>query len=186
MRLAVPRRERHASLVQSRDLRPIGRRRPLPKRLTDTLGYCLRMSRMGQPDDHADGDSEAAEVTALRHAERRLQLAQLASDVSALDQLIDDRLVFTGPDGKLYTKQDDLDVHRSGQQSMTRVDEEDLAVLVVGRTGLTWFLGTVEGAMAGEPFRARVRYTRTWIYGSEGWKLVAAHISSADVDTASG
>jgi hypothetical protein len=101
-----------------------------------------------------DGSSQAAEVTALRDAERRLQRAQLASDVSALDQLIDDRLVFTGPDGKLYTKQDDLDVHRSGQQAMSRVDEEDLAVLVVGSTGLTWFLGTLDGAIAGEPFRS--------------------------------
>lgn len=90
----------------------------------------------------------------MRDAERRLQRAQLASDVPALDQLIDDRLVFTGPDGKLYTKQDDLDGHRSGQQAMSRVDEEDLAVLVVGSTGLTWFLGTLDGAIAGEPFRS--------------------------------
>jgi hypothetical protein len=78
------------------------------------------------------------DAEALRAAERRLQRAQLASDVAALDELIDDRLVFTGPDGKHYTKQDDLRVHRSGQQSMSRVDEEDLAALVVGDTGVTW------------------------------------------------
>ncbi|MFY1636105.1 hypothetical protein ACN27F_22990 [Solwaraspora sp. WMMB335] len=39
--------------------------------------------------------------------------------------------------------------------------EEDLAVLVVGGTGVTWFLGTVKGTLAGTPFLARVRYTRT-------------------------
>jgi hypothetical protein len=108
------------------------------------------------------------DAEALRAAERRLQRAQLASDVAALDELIDDRLVFTGPDGKHYTKQDDLRVHRSGQQSMSRVDEEDLAALVVGDTGVTWFLGTLEGTMAGEQFRARVRYTRTWIRSATG------------------
>ena len=108
--------------------------------------------------------------------------------VAALDRLIDGRLVFTGPDGSLYSKQDDLHVHRSGQQSMTRVDEEDLAVLVVGGTGVTWFLGTLEGTLAGEPFLARVRYTRTWILDEDtGWRLIAAHVSPADHDiTASG
>ncbi|MBF5030783.1 nuclear transport factor 2 family protein [Micromonospora sp. ANENR4] len=126
------------------------------------------------------GGAHFARVEALRAAERRLQRAQLSSDVAALDRLIDDRLVFTGPDGRLYSKQDDLHVHRSGRQTMTRVDEEDLAVLVAGDTGVTWFLGTVEGTLAGEPFLARVRYTRTWILDEdEGWRLLAAHVGPA-------
>jgi hypothetical protein len=130
-----------------------------------------------------DGKPMSNDEDVLRAAERRLQRAQLASDVAALDELIDDRLVFTGPDGRHYTKQDDLRVHRSGQQSTTRVDEEDLAVLVVGDTGVTWFLGTLEGAMAGEQFHARVRYTRTWIRTEAGWRLIAAHVSAADDST---
>jgi hypothetical protein len=133
---------------------------------------------MSSTDRAPDGADAAAE--ALRAAERRLQRAQLESDVEALDELIDDRLVFTGPDGKHYTKQDDLRVHRSGQQSMTRVDEEDLTVLVVGDTGVTWFLGTLQGTMAGDHFRARVRYTRTWVRADRGWRLIAAHVSAAD------
>jgi len=146
------------------------------------------MSQVGQPADELRGtgtrDDDLAEVEALRAAERRLQRAQLASDVTALDRLIDDRLVFTGPDGRLYSKQDDLRVHRSGRQSMTRVDEEDLAVLVVGGTGVTWFLGTLEGTLAGEPFVARVRYTRTWILDENaGWRLIAAHVSPTGPDT---
>ncbi|WP_089155451.1 nuclear transport factor 2 family protein [Micromonospora sp. NBS 11-29] len=122
-------------------------------------------------------------VEALRAAERRLQQAQLRSDVAELDRLIDDRLVFTGPDGSLYAKQDDLHAHRSGRQTMTRVDEEDLAALVVGGTGVTWFLGTLAGTLAGEPFVARVRYTRTWILDEDtGWRLIAAHVSPAEPD----
>ncbi|WP_036373341.1 nuclear transport factor 2 family protein [Micromonospora sp. ATCC 39149] len=146
---------------------------------------------MGRPpDDVRDtgtASADLAESEALRAAERRLQQAQLASDVAVLDRLIDDRLVFTGPDGGLYSKQDDLHLHRSGRQSMIRVDEEDLAVLVVGGTGVTWFLGTLEGTLAGKPFLARVRYTRTWILDEEeGWRLIAAHVSPADRDTATG
>jgi ketosteroid isomerase-like protein len=116
----------------------------------------------------------------LWDAERRLQAAQLASDVEGLDSLLDDRLVFTGPAGRLYSKQDDLELHRSGRQVLSRVEEEDLSVLVDGTIGVSWFLGTLEGAVDGEPFAARVRYTRTWTRGPEGrWRLLAAHVSEA-------
>ena len=118
-------------------------------------------------------------VDELRAAERRLQAAQLASDVAELDRLIDDRLVFTGPDGRLYSKQDDLHVHRSGEQSMTEVVEEELTALVAGRTGVTWFLGRLAGEIKGEPFTARVRYTRTWVHDDGyGWRLIAAHVTA--------
>ena len=114
----------------------------------------------------------------LRSTERRLQAAQLAADVDALDLLLDDRLVFTGPDGLLYGKNDDLEIQKTGQQRLTRVDEEDLAVLAVGATGVTWFLGTVAGTLQGQEFSARVRYTRTWVHTAEhGWRVIAAHVS---------
>ena len=112
----------------------------------------------------------------LRTAERRLQAAQLASDVVALDELLDDRLVFTGPDGALYGKQDDLRVHRAGTQVIDALHEEDLTVLVAGGTGITWFLGSLRGSINGAPFEVRMRYTRTWVHDADrGWRIVAAH-----------
>jgi hypothetical protein len=110
-------------------------------------------------------------------AERQLQAAQLSADADALNRLIDDRLVFTGPDGSLYSKQDDLELQRSGQQRLTEVTEEELTATVVGDTGVTWFLGRLAGQFKGEEFVARVRYTRTWINTDAGWRLLAAHVS---------
>jgi len=116
--------------------------------------------------------------------ERRLQAAQLAADADTLAVLLDDRLVFTGPEGVLYSKHDDLELQRGGGQRLTRVDEEHLDVLVDGTTGVTWFLGTLAGLFLGEPFTARVRYTRTWIHTHDhGWRLVAAHVSPAPAPT---
>jgi ketosteroid isomerase-like protein len=114
----------------------------------------------------------------LRSAERRLQAAQVASDVAALDALLDDRLIFTGPDGALYGKQDDLRVHRTGTQVIDALQEEDLTVLVAGETGITWFLGSLRGSINGTPFDARMRYTRTWVHdAAHGWRIIAAHAS---------
>lgn len=116
----------------------------------------------------------------LREAERCLQAAQLESDVAALDRLLDDRLIFTlGPDGRCYSKEDDLRNHRTGRQVLTALVPEELTVLVDGRTGVTWFLGRLAGTFDGEPFAARMRYTRTWIRDDRhGWRIVAAHASA--------
>src|SRR3954447_26894017 len=110
----------------------------------------------------------------LRRAERRLQAAQLASDVAELSALLDERLLFNGPDGGLYTKQDDLDVYRTGRQVVSAVDEPDLRVVVARRTRVTCFYGRVEGTLGGEAFGAHLRYTRTWTYDDDrGWQLIA-------------
>src|SRR5690606_24367151 len=102
------------------------------------------------------------DIDSLRAADRRLQVAQLAADADTLAELIDDRLVFTGPDGRLYAKEDDLRLQRSGQQRLTEVTEEELTALVDGDVGVTWFRGRLAGVFQGDEFSAHVRYTRTW------------------------
>ncbi|WP_426512777.1 nuclear transport factor 2 family protein [Dactylosporangium sp. McL0621] len=116
----------------------------------------------------------------LLEAERRLQAAQRAGDVAALDTLLDDRLIAIGPDGSKVTKADDLAAHRSGTSVVTGLVEEDLDLLLIGDLGVTFFLGTVTGTYDGAPFDARLRYTRTWARDADlGWRVVAAHISPA-------
>lgn len=115
----------------------------------------------------------------LLEAERRLQAAQRAGDVAALDELLDEHLIAIGPDGNRYTKQDDLTAHRDRTSVVDEIVEEGLELLVEGTTGVTFFLGRVAGTFDGEPLSARLRYTRTWAYGDRGWRILAAHISPA-------
>jgi hypothetical protein len=83
------------------------------------------------------GVSDPDLITSLQAAEQRLQAAQLASDVAVLDRLLDDGLLFTGPDGSLLSKEDDLNAHRSGWQKVRQLDQLDLRVRVVGSTGVS-------------------------------------------------
>ncbi len=119
-------------------------------------------------------------VTSLRDAERRLQAAQLASDVTVLDELLDDDLLFTGPDGSLLGKEDDLNAHRSGWQKLRQLDQLDLRVRVVGSTGVTWVLMALAGSLGPDPFEGRLRYTRTWAHDAEsGWRILTAQATFA-------
>ena len=53
-------------------------------------------------------------------AEKRLRVAMLTNDVAALADLIHDDIVFTGPDGAIVRKQDDLAAHAAGRLRLTR------------------------------------------------------------------
>jgi Domain of unknown function (DUF4440) len=114
----------------------------------------------------------------LRVCETDLRRAQLASDVAVLDRLLDDELVFTGPDGAVYGKADDLDAHRHGWIRITRlVPSEDriqrfrdLAVVSVRME----MAGTFRDTSFAGPFR----YTRVWCARPDGWRVVAGHVSA--------
>ncbi|WP_084681791.1 nuclear transport factor 2 family protein [Actinomycetospora chiangmaiensis] len=120
--------------------------------------------------------SDAADSDNLLAAERALHAAQLASDVPTLDRLIDDDVLYVGPDGSIATKHDDLEAIRSGRQVLTRLEERDLRARTIGSTGLTWSLLGIEGSVNGQPVAATVRYTRAWAHEKNaGWRVVAAH-----------
>ena len=122
------------------------------------------------PDHSAD--------SSLRASELALRAAQLASDVPALDRLVDDELVFTGPDGAVYGKADDLDAHRRGWVRVTRLEPSEERVQRFGRVAVVSVRMEMAGSFKGEPFAGAFRYTRVWCERSDGWRVVAGHVSA--------
>ena len=115
----------------------------------------------------------------LREAEQRLQAAPLAGDVDELDRLLDDRLVASlTPGTDVIAKAVDLASHRSGRLVIDSLVQDDLVVVVAGRTGVTRVLVTLAGSQDGVSFSGPVLYTRTWTHDDgRGWRVLAAHIS---------
>ena len=62
---------------------------------------------------------------AIVELEERLRAAQLGADVAALDRLLADELLFTGPDGNLGAKAQDLESHRSGAVAYSRTSQRN-------------------------------------------------------------
>lgn len=113
--------------------------------------------------------------------EVRICAAQRASDVQALDALLSTNLLFTGPDGQLISKMDDIAAHRSGRLCFRALEPQALRVR------------RVNDGMAVAALRARLVidveeawidgvfcYTRVWAREEDGnWRVVAGHVSAA-------
>ncbi|GAA3217194.1 nuclear transport factor 2 family protein [Oerskovia jenensis] len=123
----------------------------------------------------------------LLAAEHALQAAQRAGDVDALDALLHPRCVGVGPDGSVFSKDDDLESHRSGALRITRLEEESLDVREDAVCGVTRLVAAVEAIQGGAAVSARLVYTRLWARTDERWRVLAATLapaadpSSADV-----
>jgi ketosteroid isomerase-like protein len=118
--------------------------------------------------------------TAIRAAETRLIEAMRTSDVRALDELIHDRLRFIGPDGAVYSKEDDLSRHRSGFQRMSRIEVERLDIEMHGEIAIAIVDTRLEGSIDGAPFAGRYRYLRVWQKLEPGWVIIAGEVRSLD------
>jgi hypothetical protein len=142
----------------------IGRRR-----IVEELASAGRASR-------CDAGQNRIMESEVRRAEERLRTGMLASDVTALDALVDDDLLFIAPTGALIRKADDLALHRSGAQRFTRLDLDDVLVALHGNAAVTVVIANLAGEAAGVHFEGRFRYTRTWVRREQGWKVVAGSV----------
>lgn len=115
----------------------------------------------------------------LLAAEHALQAAQRAGDVDALDTLLHPRCVGVGPDGSVFSKDDDLEGYRSGALRITRLEEESLDVREDVVSGVTRLVATVEAVQGGAAVSARLVYTRLWVRADDGWRVLAATLAPA-------
>ncbi|PSN10748.1 DUF4440 domain-containing protein [filamentous cyanobacterium CCT1] len=115
----------------------------------------------------------------IRECEARLYAAMSASDVSELDTLIDDDLLFAGPTDELATKAMDLDLHRTGGTQFHEVVPKELEMRVWSEhfvlASAKVFLS---GTYLGNAFSGDYRYMRVWRKGESGWRIVGGSVSA--------
>jgi ketosteroid isomerase-like protein len=114
--------------------------------------------------------------TEIRQMEERLRSAVLSGNVVELDALIDDRLLFVGPDGGVYSKADDLELHRSGAERITRFDLEEVLIELHGATAIAIVQANLAGVFKGQAFDGHYRYIRTWLRKEQSWRIVAGSV----------
>jgi hypothetical protein len=156
---------------------------------------------MGDRQPRGTGHAEFDRMTAalvgmpdpeLVALESRLREAQLDANVPVLDELIADELLFTGPDGRLATKAQDLDAHRSGAVRFRAHEPEELRIRRLdSNAAIVSLRATLTVEVAGAVITGNYRYTRIWAReDGKGWRVAGGHVSevasSAATDDANG
>jgi ketosteroid isomerase-like protein len=117
--------------------------------------------------------------TQIRACEARLYTAMSTSDVSELDALIADDLLFAGPTGELATKAMDLDLHRTGGTQFHEFVPKELEIRVWSEhfvlASAQIFLS---GTYLGTAFAGNYRYMRIWRRGANSWQIAGGSVTA--------
>ena len=106
--------------------------------------------------------------------ENRLIDAMKTSDVQELDSLIADDLIFTAHNGMLFTKQDDLDAHRSGNITIFDIATSEQYIKVEADIAIVSVLMEISGSFFGNTEVGFFRFMRIWKAHTQGWQVIAA------------
>ncbi|MEO0536272.1 MAG: nuclear transport factor 2 family protein [Cyanobacteria bacterium P01_A01_bin.123] len=110
--------------------------------------------------------------------EERLRRAMLTSDVAELDALIAPELLFTNYLGQLVSKQQDLDMHRSGMLKLTTLTPSDQRIQLNTGFSIVSVQMHLLGGYSSTAIDQHMRFTRAWSVSSIGsLQIVAGHAS---------
>jgi Domain of unknown function (DUF4440) len=111
--------------------------------------------------------------------EEQLRQAMLHSNVAELDTLIAPELLFTNHLGQIFSKQDDLDAHRSGKFKFTEITPSDRHLQINPGFTVVSVLMHIVGSYDGTPVEQDIRFTRVWAISTTGSiQIIAGHTSA--------
>lgn len=112
----------------------------------------------------------------IQAAEEELRQAMLASDIAALSRLLDPGLLFTNHMGWTFTREDDLEAHRSGLLKIHGLDLSEWNVAVREACAVVSVQARITGSYNGVPANGTFRFMRTWAPDAEQnqWRVIAA------------
>ena len=117
--------------------------------------------------------------TQIRESEARLYAAMLASDLSELDLLIADDLLFAGPTGELATKAMDLELHRTSGTEFHELVPKELEMRIWSEQFVLASAKVfLSGTYLGNAFAGDYRYMRIWRKANNSWQIMGGSVSA--------
>jgi ketosteroid isomerase-like protein len=114
---------------------------------------------------------ETQQVIAL---EKRLIEAMKTSNMQELNSLVSDDLIFTAHNGMMFTKQDDLDAHSSGNVTIFEISTSEYHIKIEGNVAIVSVLMEISGSFFGNTEVGFFRFMRVWKSHPQGWQVIAA------------
>ncbi len=94
-------------------------------------------------------------------------------DVSQLDRLLHEDLLFTLPTGQTITKAEDLASYRAGHLVVQHLQASQPQVHVIGTAAVVAVTIALAGTYQGQPLAGTYRYLRVWQQTPDTWQVIA-------------
>jgi ACR3 family arsenite efflux pump ArsB len=95
-----------------------------------------------------------------------------SSDVSFLDTILHEDLLFIIPGGQTITKQMDLDSHRARQMVVEKLVPSFEEIRIIGDIAIVVVIYDTKGRMMDTPIEGKFKYIRYWKKFPEGPKII--------------
>jgi ketosteroid isomerase-like protein len=120
-------------------------------------------------------EKKAPSVTAdtVLKLEQQWEDALTKSDVTALEKLYDDTIIYTHSSGKVDTKESYISAIKSGATQYQSMKRDDIKVSVYGHTAIVSCHWDVHVLARSTKVDINARYLHVYVEQANGWKLVA-------------
>lgn len=107
------------------------------------------------------------------NAEIELLTAVKNADVSVLEQILHDDLLFNLPDGQTITKEFDLNSYRSGKMKIDSLEASDQIVNIIDNLAVVTVSVSLNGTYDNNPISGVFKYIRVWKQFDGHLKVIA-------------
>ena len=107
------------------------------------------------------------------NAEIELLTAVKNADVSVLEQILHDDLLFNLPDGQTITKEFDLNSYRSGKMKIDSLEASDQIVNIIDNLAVVTVPVSLNGTYDNNPINGVFKYIRVWKQFDGHLKVIA-------------
>lgn len=110
----------------------------------------------------------------IEQCEEKLLQAFREKDIATLDKLIDDSLIFDGPDGSVVSKEMDMATYRAEDTKIETMDCLERQIQVFGDTAIISTVIYLKASFMGDKYKAdgKARFLRTWKRIDGQWKVI--------------
>ncbi|WP_028982413.1 nuclear transport factor 2 family protein [Sporocytophaga myxococcoides] len=112
-------------------------------------------------------------LSEIEEQENRLLSAVMKSDVSALNELIHDDLLFNLPDGKTATKAMDLDAYKTGKMKVAEISSSEREIKINDHSAVVAVTIELKGSFQDQTIDGKYRYLRVWQLHQDKWQIIA-------------
>jgi ketosteroid isomerase-like protein len=112
-------------------------------------------------------------IEAIVNAEIELLTAIKKSDISVLEKMLHDDLLFNLPDGQTINKEFDLNVYRSGKMKIDALEASDQTISIIDDVAVVTVTVLLKGNYNQNPLDGTLRYIRVWKQFDDSLKVIA-------------